>query len=449
MCALISAVSTTAAFAAKADDSAWKDPNSKIYVDKTAVPDNAKAKAQTPTVKELAAKAPKTIILTDPNATSETVGLYEYLAALGKTDYVIYGHQNDAHHKMFLVDSGTNSDTKDITGSLSGIVGMDALSLTGSELNLTKEEKAKGITYVDKLADIAIKASKQGAIITLSMHMPNFDLVKKRGMKNGKYDYIGYSPNVFTGNVVKRIVPGGDLNDVYTGYLDLIADFAAKLEKAGVPVIYRPLHEHNGFWFYWGAKHCTADEFINLYRYTVKYFRDVKHVHNFLYAISPNGPFHTNAAYLDRYPGDRYVDIMGVDTYDDNPPGGTKDDPWFKDFADTLKVVGTVAKLHHKIPALTEVGIRDGGSLAVADNKNKTWFSQISKMVGKTDMPYFMVWSNFEREPHNFFEPYMVSKTRGHEMINDFIDYYNEKDSIFADGITNYRQMPQPNIINK
>lgn len=307
---------------------------------------------------------------------------------------------------------------------------------------MSEHEKASGINYADKLADIAIKASQQGAIITLSMHMPNFDLIKKNGVKNGKYDYSGYSPNVFTGNVVKRIVPKGDLNDVYTGYLDLIADFALKLEKAGVPVIYRPLHEHNGFWFYWGKKHCTEEEFLDLYRYTVKYLRDIKHVHNFLYAISPNGPFHTKEAYLDRYPGDSYVDIMGVDTYDDNPPGHTKKDPWFKDFADTLKVVNDAALIHNKIPAVTEVGIRDGGSLAVSNNKNKIWFSEISKMVGKTSMPYFMVWSNFEREPHNFFEPYMVNNKRGHEMINNFIDYYNEKNSVFADGITDYQQMP-------
>jgi mannan endo-1,4-beta-mannosidase len=140
---------------------------------------------------------------------------------------------------------------------------------------------------------------------------------------------------------------------------------------------------------------------------------------------------------------------MGVDTYDDNPPGPAKSDPWFKDFALTLQSVNDAAKLHHKIPALTEVGIRDGGSLAVSNNKDKDWFSEVSKMVGKTDMPYFMVWSNFEREPHNFFAPYMVSKTRGHEMINKFVDYYNEKDSIFADGVTDYSQMPTPVIINK
>ncbi|WP_196602525.1 glycoside hydrolase family 26 protein [Pectinatus frisingensis] len=448
MCAFIGAVSSTA-FAAKTDSAAWEDPNNKMYVEKIAVPDNAKARAEAPTVSELADKAPKSIILTDPNATKETVGLYQYLAALGKTDYVLYGHQNDAHHKMFLTNSGSNSDTKDVTGSLAGIVGMDALSLTGSELNLTDSEVAKGVTYVDKLADIAIKASKEGAIITLSMHMPNFAEIKDRGKKDGKYDYIGYSPNVFTGNVVQRIVPGGDLNDVYTGYLDLIADFALKLEKAGVPVIYRPLHEQNGYWFYWGAKYCTSQEFVNLYHYTVKYLRDVRNVHNFLYAISPNGPFKTKEEYLDRYPGDRYVDIMGVDTYDDNPPGPAKSDPWFKDFALTLQSVNDAAKLHHKIPALTEVGIRDGGSLAVSNNKDKDWFSEVSKMVGKTDMPYFMVWSNFEREPHNFFAPYMVSKTRGHEMINKFIDYYNEKDSIFADGVTDYSQMPTPVIINK
>lgn len=70
--------------------------------------------------------------------------LYAYLTALGRLQYTIYGHQNDAHHKFFRIDSGTNSDTKDMTGALAGIVGLDALSLTGEELELTDADVSGG-----------------------------------------------------------------------------------------------------------------------------------------------------------------------------------------------------------------------------------------------------------------------------------------------------------------
>lgn len=450
VCALIGGTIPISAFAAEnSNDSIVNDPNHKVYIERTVYADNVKAKKEAPTSEQLLKSAPTFARLTDPYATPETLSLYSYLAALSKTDHTVFGHQNDAHHKMFRINSGTNSDTKDVTGSLAGVVGIDALSLTGSELVLTPNEIAKGVTLVDKAVDISIKAADEGAIITLSMHMPNFELIKERGKKaDGKYDYIGYSPNEFKGDVVKRILPGGDLNDVYTGYLDLVADYALRLEAAKVPVIFRPLHEHNGWWFYWGAKYCTSQQFVELFQYTVKYMRDTKQVHNFLYAISPNGPFKNQGEYLDRYPGNSFVDIMGFDTYDDNPPGLPKNDPWFKTFETSLQVVSEAAKSCGKIPALTEVGVRQGGSLAVSGNKDKRWFSDVSVLVRKYHLPYFMTWSNFEKEQHNFFAPYMVSDTRGHEMINDFIDYYNESSSIFADGI-NYKDMPQPKVINK
>ena len=77
-------------------------------------------------------------------ATAATRQLYAYLTALGRLQYTIYGHQNDAHHKFFRIDSGTNSDTKDMTGALAGIVGLDALSLTGEELELTDADVSGG-----------------------------------------------------------------------------------------------------------------------------------------------------------------------------------------------------------------------------------------------------------------------------------------------------------------
>lgn len=121
-----------------------------------------------------------------------------------------------------LKDKLTNSDTKDLTGSISGMIGIDTLSLTGNELQLTEEEEAAGLTLPQKAAKLNAEAAKEGSIITMSAHMPNFALVAEKGVdENGNYDYYGYTPGVTTGNVVARIMPGGDLNEVYTGYLDM------------------------------------------------------------------------------------------------------------------------------------------------------------------------------------------------------------------------------------
>lgn len=412
------------------------DADDPAYVERTVQPDAAKAKAEAPTIAQLAPLVNEKLVTSDKKATKEAVGLYRYLDAVGKSGYVIYGHENDAHHKMFRPEGGSESDTKDVTGSLAGMTGFDALSFTGDELRLTDVEANMGVTCVDRMVDITTKAAKEGSILTLSMHMPNFDLVAKKAKVTGKVDYSGYSPNVMEGNVAHRILPGGDLNKIYTGYLDMVADYGLRMQKQGIPVIFRPLHEHNGYWFWWGAKNTSAQDFQKLWEYTVKYLRDTKGVHNFLYAYSPNGPFDTAESYLDRYPGDAWVDIMGIDTYDDDQTGA-----YFQKLDSSLGVMQQVAAKHGKIIAVTEAGVRQGGSLAVTGNVDKKWFSEVAAIAERHHAPYFMTWSNFEKLPHNFFSPYMVSKTRGHEMINDFVNFYNEKNTLFADGIADYRAL--------
>ena len=78
-----------------------------------------------------------------------------------------------------------------------------------------------------------------------------------------------------------------------------------------IPVIFRPFHELNGSWFWWGGKNCTPEEIKQLYRFTVAYLRDQKNVHNLLYAYNTDR-FTTKEDYLERYPGDEWVDITRI-----------------------------------------------------------------------------------------------------------------------------------------
>lgn len=291
------------------------------------------------------------------------------------------------------------------------------------------------VKLVDKMVEITRKAAGEGAILTMSMHMPNFDFVEKRAAVTGstpenRDHYMNYTTHISEGNVVHRILPGGDLNASYNGYLDRIAEYGNRMAEAGVPILFRPLHEHNGYWFWWGKEHSSEKDFQQLWEYTVKYLRDTKGVHNFLYVYSPNGHFKTEADYLDRYPGDKWVDIMGVDSYDDDQTG-----QWYTDLCGDLDVMQKVSEKHGKLMTITEVGVRRGGSLAVTGNVDKQWFSKVAKIAVDHKVPYFMTWSNFEKLTNNFFAPYMVSKNRGHEMINEFVDFYNEPETLFADGV--------------
>ena len=58
-------------------------------------------------------------------------------------------------------------------------------------------------------------------------------------------------------------------------------------------------------------------EFTTLWKFTVSYLRDSLSVHNFIYAFSPDNKFHTIEKYLERYPGNDWVDMVGIDNYGD------------------------------------------------------------------------------------------------------------------------------------
>ena len=49
---------------------------------------------------------------------------------------------------------------------------------------------------------------------------------------------------------MNQILPGGKYNEIFNAYLDMIADFAGRVDG---PVMFRPFHEATGSWFWWGA----------------------------------------------------------------------------------------------------------------------------------------------------------------------------------------------------
>ena len=102
----------------------------------------------------------KTLTMTDPDASNSAKALYAYLQGLTESDQVLFGHQNDVSHSVGNNDLG---DVKDVTGSVSGIFGIDSLALFGSEAGGTDAASA-----LQNSIDYSKKAAQNGAIVTLS-----------------------------------------------------------------------------------------------------------------------------------------------------------------------------------------------------------------------------------------------------------------------------------------
>ena len=107
------------------------------------------------------------------------------------------------------------------------------------------------------------------------------------------------------------ITPGTKLNQHWCDQVDVIAGFLKQLRDAHIPVLWRPYHEMNGDWFWWGGKDPAT--FIKLWQQMFNYFTKTKGLDNLLWVYAPNHGDKTTAY----YPGDRYVDLAGLDAYTD------------------------------------------------------------------------------------------------------------------------------------
>ncbi|MCI5588205.1 MAG: fibronectin type III domain-containing protein [Lachnospiraceae bacterium] len=402
----------------------------------------------------ISTEIPTNVKLVDGNASDNTKAIYAYLKSIGESKSVIYGHQNDTWHKAGS-DKLSNSDTMDLVGSVSGIIGIDALSITGNEYSAKRyndELKKEGEASLPETPEGNVEAAakltnyniEQGAIITMSAHMPNFSQIEKRegyDEKNeptyAKYNFSGYTPNVIKGDVMNEILPGGKYNEEYSAYLDMIADYVSRVNGT---VMFRPFHENTGSWFWWGKAFCDAATYKNVYKYTVEYLRDVKNIHNILYVYGPGSEAANVEEYGERYPGDNYVDMVGFDMYHQEPKA---DDSWFDSFKNELNIVNEFGKAHNKLIAVTETGVASSAdkgdnqtALHKTGNEQKDWYNNMLEAVSDTDASYFLLWANFGKKD-GFYTPYVEGindngTLHGHEMMDNFISFYNDPRSLCA-----------------
>ena len=365
--------------------------------------------------------------------TENVAKLSETLTDYFVKDQILFGHQNAGHIGVSIAAvDGTESDVKNLTGSHPAVVGIDTLSFLGYEGKM------------HDLIAVVKNLTRQGVIITLSSHMPNFSL--------GGDQFYDYSPNITEGDCGRRIMPGGDLNAKYNRFLDMIAEFASAcvdVEGEKIPMIFRPFHEANGNWFWWGKDFLADSEYVSLFRYTIDYLMGEKGVDNFLVAYSPNGPIADEADYLQRYPGDEYVDILGLDYYHDKPHHG---DGFFQKLTDSLDVIYVMANERKKIAALTETGYRsletENGyfeGLAPADNTVPDWFTSLLEALmltdGGTHIAYMLIWANFSDT--QFWVPFVTEDFR-HEMCDDFARFAQDPAIKLAPSAYRYRVHSSP-----
>ena len=111
------------------------------------------------------------------------------------------------------------------------------------------------------------------------------------------------------------LTPGTALYNKWCAQVDVIAGYLKQLQDAHVPVLWRPYHEMNGDWFWWGGrlgKHGTAALYRQLYDRFVNYHK----LNNLVWIWSLDRPgTNTSHAFANFYPGAKYFDIAALDCY--------------------------------------------------------------------------------------------------------------------------------------
>ncbi|ADL53780.1 CBM35 domain-containing protein [Clostridium cellulovorans] len=213
-----------------------------------------------------------------------------------------------------------NYGSKIITGQQSG--GLDEInyiySLTG------KLPAIQGFDILSGDADIekAKTWASYGGIVELCWHW--------RAPSGGSDFYT----NGTTFDITKAVTPGTAENALILKDIDATAAKLKVLQDAGIPVLWRPLHEASGGWFWWGAK--GAEPLKQLYKILFDKLTNEYKLNNLIWVWTSG----TDASASTWYPGDAYADIIGVDNYPQTPDHGS-----FVNSFDTLVALGAKNKL--------------------------------------------------------------------------------------------------------
>lgn len=318
--------------------------------------------------------------LVDPNATNETAALFYNLKFLSKTKFAI--GQQDAFNAFYKNNLGY-SDIKKTTGFDPALLGSDFMFISDKNNN----GQADNWFYQQELiiTNATKEAYRKGMINIFCWHL-----------REPNKEESFYSSDMTVdekASAFKSILPGGSKHDWYKQKLDKIAAFVSNLKGDKgelIPIIFRPFHEFDGSWFWWGANYCSPDDYKTVYQFTVDYLKNTKAVHNLLFAFSPDNSYLTEANYLSRYPGDKYIDVLGMDNYGDFNNQGQAG----SDRANTkLKIVADLAKTRVKIAAMTETGYQ----ITATNTAITGWFSNYlysTLTANSIQISFVMFWNN-------------------------------------------------------
>ncbi|HLO59759.1 MAG TPA: glycosyl hydrolase [Bacteroidales bacterium] len=164
----------------------------------------------------------------------------------------------------------------------------------------------------------AIRQHKKGSIITLCWHAvpptanePVTFQPRRKVSADSLESVQGRLPDYQFRDL---LTPGTAIYNHWASQVDTIAHYLRMLQDAHVPVLWRPYHEMNGDWFWWGGRvgeYSTSDLYRQLYDRLVNYHK----LNNLVWVWNVDRPTTPIRKFSNFYPGDKFLDILSLDVY--------------------------------------------------------------------------------------------------------------------------------------
>lgn len=221
--------------------------------------------------------APQKNTLSNPNADETTKKVYEYIC-----DNFCKGMLSCQQESTWMGSPDYEMDIiLEETGKVPAMRGLDYMN-----------NDFKGVN------ERAIKWWNEGGLVTICWHT---------GVKSSGYnESLGDNPDFD-----KMLTEGTEEYNTLMESWDLAAKALTELRDAGVPVLWRPFHEFDGAWFWWGKG--GAENFKKLWQMMYDKFTNEYELNNLIWVLGYSGEVKSGW-----YPGDEYCDIIGSDTYDNS-----------------------------------------------------------------------------------------------------------------------------------
>jgi mannan endo-1,4-beta-mannosidase len=246
-----------------------------------------------------------------------------YITDLSTGPYVGTISGQNCYHGTEIIAGYTNLVDKlhTATGKWVGILGVDyefQKIFTPAELSRTNQ--------------VLIDYAQAGGLVAVTLTPQNpwendeSDLISNPGSWDGPAGTQNKNGFAKVTSLNDLIDPAKPVNVAWMRKLDRVAAALQELRDAGVIVLFRPMQEMNGNWFWWGMQSHPNDPspYVNVFRQMHDYFTHDKQLNNLIWVYSPNSSFgESNSSTWNRtvnwaYPGDDYVDIIAGTNYADN-----------------------------------------------------------------------------------------------------------------------------------